>query len=554
MTIISGVNRIRIAFALSLLLLGACSKEKPVQPQPVAEDENTPQDGGTLIRRLPSDVNTLNPVLVNSRYEHWVASYLFTPLLQLDANLLPTTTGSLTDKYEISPDGKRYTFHLNPKATFSDGTPVRASDVLFTISKIADPKSESTQFAGQFELFDEANSHADDAHNTVVVAFKDVLAPQLVSFTVVHPIPQHVYSQGDFKTGYTATAVGAGPYKLVRRVPGKEIVLERRADFWGVRPHIQTILFKVISDDNTAWQAIKRGDVDETMISSDVWVRESRSPDLLKTMDFRRFYMLAYNYIPWNTRDPMLSDKRVRRALAMCVDMQSVINDIYHGTARAMNGPFTPDQWSYNPEVPVIRYDPDEAKRILNSLGWTDTNGDGILDKNGKPFALEMVVGAGNNTSMLQAQLYQSWLKNVGVDLKITTLDPSAFFDRVLHGNYQTSYLAWDLDPDPDPRALFHSSQFPPAGQNLVFYKNPTADALIDQGRHELDHSKRVAIYRQLHALLADDQPYTWTVQVSTKWAIAKRVKNVKESKGWGFYLWYPGELDWWIPKGQQKR
>ncbi|HEX9459499.1 MAG TPA: ABC transporter substrate-binding protein, partial [Thermoanaerobaculia bacterium] len=436
------MNRIRIAFALSLLLLGACSKEKPVQPLTVAEDENTPQDGGTLVRRLPSDINTLNPVHINSRYEHWVASYLFTPLLQLDANLLPTTAGSLTDKYEISPDGKLYTFHLNPKATFSDGTPVRASDVLFTISKIADPKSESTQFAGQFELFDEPNSHADDAHNTLVVAFKDVLAPQFVAFTVVHPIPQHVYSQGDFKTGYTMSAVGAGPYKLVRRVRGKEILLERRADFWGVRPHIQTILFKVISDDNTAWQAIKRGDIDETNISSDVWGMESRRPDLLRIMDFRRFYMLSYNYIPWNTRDPILSDKRVRRALAMCVDMQSVINNIYHGTARAMNGPFTPDQWSYNPEVPVIRYDPDEAKRILNSLGWTDTNGDGILDKNGKPFVLEMVVGAGNSTSMLQAQLYQSWLKNVGVDLKITTLDPSAFFDRVLHGNYQTSYLA----------------------------------------------------------------------------------------------------------------
>ena len=97
------------------------------------------------------------------------------------------------------------------------------------------------------------------------------------------------------------------------------------------------------------------------------------------------------------------------------------------------------------------------------------------------------------------------------------------------------------------------NNQFPPAGQNFVFYSNPAADLLIDQGRRELDHSKRIIIYRKLHALLADDQPYTWTVQVSVKWAIAKRVKNVKESKGWGLYLWYPGEFDWWIPKSQQK-
>jgi peptide/nickel transport system substrate-binding protein len=310
----------------------------------------------------------------------------------------------------------------------------------------------------------------------------------------------------------------------------------------------------VITDENTAWQAVKRGDIDETIINSDVWVAESRRPDLLKTLEFRRFYTLSYNFIPWNTRDPLLADKRVRRALAMCVDLQSVINNLYHGTARAMNGPFTPDQWSYNPEVPVIRYDPDEAKRILNSLGWRDTNGDGILDKDGKPFALEMVIGAGSPISAAQAQILQSGLKTIGVDLKITPLDGSAFFARVLPGNFQVAYFAWDLDPDPDPRALYHSSQFPPAGQNFVFYSNPAADALIDQGRRELDRSKRITIYRKLHALLADDQPYTWTVQVSVKWAIAKRVKNVKESKGWGLYLWYPGELDWWIPKSQQKR
>jgi ABC-type dipeptide transport system, periplasmic component len=547
------VNRIGAAFALILLLLGACSKEQLVPPQSVAGDDSTPVDGGTVIRRLDGDIRTLNPILIDSRYDHYVTEYLFTPLLQLDAALLPTTTGSLTDKYEISSDGKLYTFHLNPKATFSDGSPVRASDVVFTINKIVDPKSESAQFAGHFEQLDVAGTRAVDEH-TVVVAFKEVLAPQVVAFNDVRVIPERTYSQGDFKTAFSMSAVGAGPYRLVRRVPGKEILLERRSDFWGVRPHIQSVLFKVITDDTTAWNAMKRGDIDETIITSDIWLMESHRPELQKTMEFRRFYTLGYNFVAWNTRDPLLADKRVRRALAMCVDLESVINNLYHGTARAMNGPFTPDQWSFNPEVPVIRYNIDEAKRTLNSLGWLDTDGNGILDKNHKPFSLEMFVVGGNSTSNAFAQLYQSELKKIGVDLKITPLDPSAFFEHVLAGNYQMAYMSMDLDPDPDPRALYHSSQFPPGGQNFVYYNNPTADALMDQGRRELNHSKRVAIYRQLHAILADDQPYTWTVQVSLKWAVSKRLKNVKESKGWGLYLWYPGELDWWIPKSQQAR
>jgi peptide/nickel transport system substrate-binding protein len=544
------VNRIGVAFVLSLLILGACSKEQPV-PQAATEDDATPADGGTLIRRLQADINTLNPVLIASKYDHYVAAYLFTPLLQLDANLLATTAGSLTDKYEVSQDGKLYTFHLNPKATFSDGTPVRASDAVFTLNKIVDPKSESAEFAGWFEKLDAAGTKAVDDH-TLVVAFKEALAPQLVSFNGVRVIPEHVYAKGDFKSAFGMSAVGSGPYRLVRRIPGKEILLERRSDYWGVRPHIQTILFKIIGDENTAWNALKRGDIDETTIGSDTWMMESLRPELQKTIDFRRFYQLSYNYIGWSEREPLLADKRVRRALAMCVDMQSVINGLYRGTARAMNGPFTPDQWSYNPEVPVIQFNPEGARQILSSMGWLDTDGDGILDKNHRPFSLEIIIAGGSSTSVAFTQLYQADLKKVGIDLKISPLDGGAFIQRLVSGNFQAAYASWDLDPDPDPNAMYHSSQFPPGGQNFVFYKNPAADALIDQGRHELDHTTRVAIYRQLHALLAEDQPYTWTLQVSVKWALSKRIRNAKESKGWGLFLWYPGELDWWIPKSQQ--
>ena len=122
---------------------------------------------------------------------------------------------------------------------------------------------------------------------------------------------------------------------------------------------------------------------------------------------------------------------------------------------------------------------------------------------------------------------------------------------RKLEATFQWHH-AKDLGPDPDPFPLFHSSQIPPHGQNFVFYSNPEADRLMEEGRRELDQSKRTTIYHQLHALLADDQPYTWTVQVSSKWAINKRVHNVKESRGWGLFKWYPGELDWWIPANQR--
>ncbi|HEX7832782.1 MAG TPA: hypothetical protein VF787_24230, partial [Thermoanaerobaculia bacterium] len=124
---------------------------------------------------------------------------------------------------------------------------------------------------------------------------------------------------------------------------------------------------------------------------------------------------------------------------------------------------------------------------------------------------------------------------------------------RILAGNYEAAYLGWDLDPDPDPFALFHSSQMPPRGQNFVFFSNAEADRIIEAARQELDISKRKELYWRLHELLVDEQPYTWTVQVSSKWAINKRVRGVATSRGYGLFLWYPGELGWWIAKDSQQ-
>jgi peptide/nickel transport system substrate-binding protein len=516
----------------------------------VADDETKPSDGGTVFRRLPGDVSTMNPLLPTSHYDRWVSHYLFTPMVDFDVNLQPTP--GLAKSWEISPDGKVFTFHLDPKATFDDGLPVRPSDVLFSLKKITDPATEAAQLAGHFQKVDWANTKAVDDH-TVAIAFLEAYAPQMGFFNDLLVAPEHVYSQGDFKADYNFKTVGNGPYKLVRRVAGKEILLERREDYWGVKPHLKNVLFKVITDDATAWNAVQRGDVDETQISSDAWQSERTRPDLQRTLEFRRFYTLNYNYIPWNLRDPLLQDKRLRQALARCVDLRAVIDSLYHGTARAVIGHFAPDRWAYNPEVQPIEYNPAEAQRMLNSLGWLDTNGDGILDKNGKPLHIEMLVVGGNIASNPFAQLFQSDLKKIGVDLAITPQDPTTFIKRILAGNYQAAYLSWNLDPDPDPFEILHSSRTPPNGQNFVYYNSPVADKLIEDARKTFDRKKRTEIYQRLQQVLADDQPYTWTVQVSTKWAINKRLKGVKESNGWGLFPWYPGEFDWWIPARYRK-
>lgn len=540
-------RRFPLLLLLVLSLLACAPEERPAQPaQQTAVDDDKPRDGGTLIRRLETDITSVNPVLAATKYDRHVDNYLFTPLVYLDASLRPIS--GLADSWDISDDGLKYTFRLNEKATFSDGTPVKPSDVIFTLRKVLDPHAGAVQLAGAFDLVDLAKSRAVDAH-TLELAFREPLAAQLIRFVELNVLPEHVYGKGDFSKDYNDKAVGSGAYRLVKYDPGTEIILERRDDFWGTKPHIKTVVVKVIEDFATASNALKRGDIDETTLQSEAWLRDRNDATLNQKIDYKRFYTRQYNYVAWNNRHPLFTDKRVRRALALCTPIDAIINDLFHGTARAMSGPFVPDEWAYNPAVPVLRYDPNEARRILTSVGWLDRDKDGILEKGGRPFKFSLISLSRTGTGMQFTQLLQSELRKIGVQMDIAVMEGASGLQRVLAGNYEAAYLAWDLDADPDVYALFHSTQTPPRGQNFVFYANPEADRLMEAARRELDQSKRTEIYHQLHALLAEDQPYLWVVQVSTKWGVNRRVRGIELSPALGPYMWQPGEFSWWLAR-----
>lgn len=519
--------------------------EKPARPA----RQDTPQAGGTLVRRLPQDVNTLNLLLHTTESEKFVLSYLYDPLVDLDEKMefIP----ALAERWEISPDGKIYTFYLDKRATWSDGTPVRASDVVFTLKKIVDPATQSTQLAGMFEGLDPKTTKAVDDH-TVQVGFERARAAQMVAFNV-GMLPERHYRTGSMTKDLNWKAIGNGPYVLTNRETGKEILLTRRLDYWRETPYVDRILFKVLPQDAVGWNAMKRGEIDETRLSSDIWKMERNDPAVRNRMEIFRFYTLGYNFLAWNNRDPILKDREVRRALTMAFDRRKIVNNLYHGTARLISGPFAPDHWAYNPEVKPIEFDPRGARALFESVGWKDSDGDGILDRNGTRMKIEIIFQAGNAPSIQQGQILQADLKNVGVQLDLTPLDAASLIPRVLGGKYQGVFLGWNLDLDPDVYSLFHSSQVSPQGQNFVFYSNPEVDRLIEQARVELDRQKLSQLYHHLHAILAEDQPYTWTFQVSEKWGVSRRLKNVRAVDGLGLFFWYPGSLQWWIPLYEQR-
>jgi peptide/nickel transport system substrate-binding protein len=173
---------------------------------------------------------------------------------------------------------------------------------------------------------------------------------------------------------------------------------------------------------------------------------------------------------------------------------------------------------------------------------------DRVRDGKAEKFELRLLIPAGNQPTIDQSQILQDALAKIGVKLEVTPIDGSAMIEQVVNRNFQAAFLAWVNEPDPDPFTLFHSSQLPPEGFNVVGYVNAEADQLIDAARVQADPIRRTELYHQLHELLARDQPYLWTLQVATKWAVNKRVQNVQASTtGLGLYAWHPGPRSWWV-------
>jgi len=538
-----GMRKLAWCLIAACSVLAACKpRETPAPPAPATTTqavERGPVFGGRLVRRLETDVNTLNYVLQTSEDERQVLQYLYDPMIDFDANLEPIP-GTVA-KWEVEDGGKAYVLHIDPRAKFSDGNPVTAADVIFTLEKILD--EESMQFAAWFEGLDRKQTKAVD-EKTARIVFQQPKVTQLITFNI-GVLPKHVYEKGKFQKN--TAVIGNGPYVLDRRVSGKTISLVRNENYWREKPYIDSVLFRVIADDNVAWNALKRGDIHVTRVNNDTWVREKDA--VRDRIDFHNTWLLSWNGVPWNLKDPLFQDASVRRAMAMAYDRQSVIDRLYHGQARAISGPFLPDTWAHNPEVHPTEFNPQAAAGLLSAAGWKDSDNDGTLDRDGKPFRFTLLISAGSKTSTDQAQIYQDSLKQIGVQMEIATLDSAAFFDRILKGNYQSAMLAWSNDPDPDLYSLFHSTQTPPAGLNIVNYANPEADQLLERGRTTFDRARRVDMYHQLHDVIASDQPYLFMIQVGMKWAVDKRVKNVRVAKGVGLFLWHPGPYDWWLAK-----
>src|SRR6266545_982933 len=476
---------------LALAALTACFALSCARSQP----KRTPARD-TLYRHLGGDPATLDPIATVEELGLRVEDLIFRPLVGIDRErrFVP----SLALSWAVSSDGLVYDFRLDPKARWEDGSPVTSGDVAFTINRARDPKVPAVNWHWGFE--DVVSVETPDAL-TAIVRFRRPYAQRLLAFTlpVVSAAAYAHLSEVDRKP------VGSGPYRLESWVPNQALTLRRREQV----------------------PAAQRSG-------------EFRSRNhLLKVPQF------VVAMILWNCRNPILADPRVRRGLAMAWPRAETARRLYPPNGAALvSGPFPPGVAENAPGVKPPPYDPQASARLFDEANLK-MGPDGFRRLGGRRASFELLYPTGFPIYRNLAEILQLAYAGVGVEIVLRPLDWAACLQRVAAGEYDAvpyGNIFWP--PNLDPYPLFHSSQTPPNGENTGFYRNAEADRAMEAARREMDDTKRLGLYRQVHRLLAADPPADFLWGADQYWGVSNQITGVEISPI-GLFHFLPGQLGW---------
>lgn len=488
-----------------------------------------PKDPFTLVQNLSTDPDRLNPVVSNSGYSSFVDGFVFETLLDLDPLTLALKP-KLAERWEITPDFLQYTFFLRKDVSWHDGKPFTAGDVVFTYEQIMNPRNDSGSIRNYFQ--DVAKVEKLDDY-TVRFVMKKPYMDAINTFGMTEITPKHVFAGSPDINAHPANRapVGTGPFAFAEWKTGRRIVLQRHEKYWGQPYEIRKIVCKIIPEDATAFELLKKEEIDVLGLMPLQFVKQTGSKKFaekfVKHNWITRFS--GYMYLGWNMDRPLFQDRRVRRALAHLVDLETINEKIFFGLYSVVTGPYHPLLENYDKSLLPRRYDPEEAKRLLSQAGWVDTDGDGILDKDGKPFRFKLVYSSGVLFYEQLTPILRENLARAGILLDLQRLE-FVTLGRMMHEHDFDAYLAgWGRGSgEEDLYQIFHSSQIK-GGSNYVSYANPEVDRLLELGRGEFDKGKRGDIYRQVHRILFEDQPYLFMYTGPNLTVRHARFKNVRE-------------------------
>jgi peptide/nickel transport system substrate-binding protein len=553
--------------------------------------DTAPTTGDWVIKHELSDFSGLNPATTSdAEASYFFNQHLYETLLFQDWKTLEFTPWLVDSLPTVSADHLTYTWHLKRNITFSDGTPLTAGDVLFSLKAIMNPLVINGQhLRNYFNRVKDAQAPNDSTFivylsepyflmdhqlgTNIWVQPKHLLDPKGLtdqySFADCIDLQKarHNKPMAQFADWFGSSElskepkylVGSGPYIVKEWIMNDRVVAVRNPNYWNKGAKWGTaypdrLVMKTVNDFNTAVTALKNGELDfVTGITPSIWAKEidvARTPQIHKDS---YFYPVIY-YVGWNNDLTLFHDKRVRQAMSLFCDVSTMIDKVMFGLGRPIFGMTYFMRKECHPSLKPYGYDPVKAKALLADAGWKDTDGDGVLDKmiNGQKvdFKFTFLLNAGNEVRKQTALILSEELRKAGIVAEIQMLEFSVFLKNLRDHKFDAYIGAWSVPSDsPDEFQIWHSSQAETHGSNYVSYKNPALDSIIDANRTEFDETKRIALMRRFQEILYEDQPYTFL------WTPKDRVAFHTRFRGQEWFSAPPGYdiAQWWVP-GQLRK
>jgi peptide/nickel transport system substrate-binding protein len=432
-----------------------------------------------------------------------------------------------------------------------------ADDVVFTFNHIMDPKINAPRQRAYYNKIARVEKTGD---NRVTFYYREPYFEAFELAASLQVLPRHFYEKIAPETFNESTGLlmGSGPYKLESASewkPGDPIEVIRNERYWGVSPPVDRIVWRVIPNDVARLTAFRNGEVDLYGAPPEAYVKLKDDPAMAEKANRFEYFPASggYRYVAWNQmkdgKPTPFADVNVRRALAMAINRQRMMEEITLGYANLTTGPFSPLSKQYDKTVEPIPYDLEKARKMLADAGYTDRNNDGVVESPaGEAFRFKLTYPTGIASYERQALFIKDALGRAGVVMEADPLEWSVFQDRLKNKNFDAITLGWTSGIETDIFQMFHSSQMMSGGDNFMSYKSAELDSLIDKARVTLDEEARMKLWQRAHQILNEDQPYMFLWFGKSLVFVDKRFANVRELR-----LGLTPRTEWYVPSGQQR-
>ena len=435
----------------------------------------------------------------------------------------------------------RYTLH--PQAKWADGVPITSKDVAFSWSLGVKPESgfarpDVFQRISKVEIIDAKNFvfHMNRAEYDFAELFAFALIPAHLEEPVVKALASPTDYNKNTLYNRTPTAAGLwnGPYTLTQIQSGAFMVFEPNPHWWGQKPHFKRITIKTIENTATLEANLRSGDLDFIAgvlgLSVDQGLAMAKDPAMQQKFNFEFPMGLVYEQIQMNRNHPALADKRVRQALLMGIDRETLVKQLVEGKFPVAHSWVNPLEPGYDPNVTKYPFDPNRAKALLDQAGFKPGAGGIRTNSAGQRLSMEYMTTAGNKQRELIQQVLQNQWKKIGAEVIIKNVPARTFFGETLKKQQFTglAQMAWTSNPEAPPSDTLSTSGIPNAannfaGVNYTHFSNPALDKLIDETKRELDPAKRKPLWVEMQKIVTEELPvlplfFRTDVYVVPKW------------------------------------